>query len=417
MIKTFRLSNGIKVVTERMQGIKSVAFGVWIKTGSAYENCENNGIAHLIEHMLFKGTGNYDAKELADMMTMIGGNLNAFTAKECTSFYCRTLDTHLETAIGIIGDMITNSLLDPKDITKEKRVILDEIDMYDDSPEDMVHELLQKRIWDKHSLGYIISGSRKNVKSFKQKDIIKFMQENYYASNMIISIAGSFEDEKVVCQLEKAFGSIPDRANTRKISKPVYNKCFVKKHKDIEQVHINMAFDSIGYDVDDRYSLSVANAVLGGSLNSRLFQHIREELGLTYSIYSYESLYSNAGLFHIYAAMNPSQVNYVISEIEECIDIFKDKGITEEELEKTKSQLITEYILGLESTNFRMENNARTIMLYDSVETFEDVTGNINSVTTESVKEYLDTYIDIGNSSLCIIGNMNDVDVSKYMNR
>ncbi len=416
MIKTYRLSNGMQVIIEDMPYLRSVAFGLWVKTGSAYENEANNGIAHLIEHMLFKGTSNHSAKELADMMTAIGGNLNAFTAKECTSFYVRTLDIHLEKAIEIIGDMICNSLFLPKDISKEKQVVLDEIDMYNDSPEDLVHELLQKKVWDKHPLGYIISGSKKNVKSFKQRDISDFFNDNYTADNMVISIAGHCDVERILDVLEKHFGGIKAASGIRhKISKPTYKKVFVKKHKDIEQVHLNVAFDSVGYQSDDRYTLSIANAILGGSLNSRLFQHIREELGLTYSIYSYESLYRDTGLFHIYAAMNPSQLEYVFDEIRLLVKHFVLDGITARELEDTKEQLVTEYILGLESTNFRMENNAKYLLLQENCVTLDEITDKIKSVSMDDVKNYLERYVDMDNASVCVVGNMNEININNIM--
>lgn len=412
MIKTYKLSNGIRVVAEKMHGLKSVAFGVFVKTGSAYENTDNNGIAHMIEHMMFKGTTNYSAKELADMMTMIGGNLNAYTAKECTSYYCRTLDTQLEMAITIIADMIKNSKFDPKDISKEKRVILDEIDMYNDSPEDLVHELLQKKVWNGNPLGYIISGNKKNVKSFKQKELLQFVEDNYFADNIIISVAGSFEENYVLELLEQNYGDIKNKAVCNRKSAPKYNRCFVKKHKDIEQAHINLAFNGVGYDNDKRYTLSIINSILGGSLNSRLFQHIREELGITYSIYSYESQYKNAGLFHIYAAMNPNQLKYVLSETKECVKILVDGGIDDDELDNTKRQLITEYILGMESTSFRMENNARSLIMYGQEETLDDVTEKISDISKDDVKFYLEEYLDVNNASLCVVGNMNELDIN-----
>ena len=413
MINKYVLSNGINVVTEHMPYLRTTAFGLWVKTGSAYENKYNNGIAHMIEHMVFKGTNNNSARQLADVMTRIGGDLNAYTSKECTGYYVKTLDYHLHTAIDIISDMIKNSLFDAKDIVKEKQVILDEIDMYNDSPEDQVHELLQKKIWNEHTLGYIISGTKKNVKSFKRNDIVEFYDKNYVANNMYISVAGSFKDEELIEYLEKTFGDIKPGIKSPGIMNPEYSKVDIKKHMDIEQLHINLAFPSVGYLSDEKYSFSIANSILGGSLNSRLFQHIREELGLTYSIYSYESQHKSVGLFHIYATMSPSQATYVLSEINKCIKTFVKNGISDEELDFTKEQLITEYMLGMESTNFRMENNAKYLMMEEKCVTFDEIIDKIESVNKTDVNSVIEKYIDIDNESLCVVGNMNEINYNK----
>jgi predicted Zn-dependent peptidase len=251
--------------------------------------------------MLFKGTKNRSAKQIADEMARIGGNMNAFTSKECTSYYATTLSEHLPIAIDIISDMLTNSLIDDKALKKEKGVIIEEIDMYDDSPEDLVHEMLQQRIWKDHPLGYMISGTKKIVRKVTREQIQNFMDTYYVGSNMIISVAGHFDEDMVLGLLEEKFGGIKaesDKANQEK-SRPEYNRVQCKRHKDIEQLHCNIAFDCISYLSEERYVLSVLNSILGGSVNSRLFQKIRENSGLTYSIYSYGSSYRETGLFHI----------------------------------------------------------------------------------------------------------------------
>ena len=413
MINRYTLSNGIQVVIENMPYLRTAAFGLWVKTGSAYENTYNNGIAHIIEHMMFKGTNTHNARELADMMTRIGGNLNAFTAKECTGYYVKTLDEHLYFAVEIISDMIKNSLFSPEDLSKEKRVILEEIDMYNDSPEDLVHELLQKKIWQGHPLGYLISGTKKNVKSLKRNDIYNFYKKNYTSENMVISIAGNCDESRMIEKLEKEFGDIEKSCASQMLPAPKYNAVNVKKHKDIEQLHINLAFPGVGYNSGERYACSIANSVLGGSLNSRLFQHIREELGLTYTIYSYESQYQDTGLFHIYAALNHSQATYVVSEILKCVRDFVKKGITSEELSSTKEQLITEYMLGMENTNFRMENNAKYLLLQGKCVTFDEIIDKIKNVRKEEVNLFLEKYLSVGSESLCVVGNLNEVDFKR----
>ncbi|MBQ8729642.1 MAG: insulinase family protein [Lachnospiraceae bacterium] len=417
MIKTNKLSNGITLVMESMPYMQSVSFGVFVKIGSANETYKENGIAHMMEHMLFKGTTNYSAKELADKMVEIGGNLNAYTAKECTGFYVRTLDKHLNTAIEIIGDMLNNSLIDKKDVVKEKRVVLDEIDMYMDSPEDMVHEILQQKIWNKHPLGYIISGSKQNVRSFDEMSIKAFMDKHYIAQNIYISIAGRFNEIECIETLERHFSKVKTGKDIEDIEKPVYNRVAFSKFKDVEQVHVNIAFDSISIGDDKRYALAIVNAVLGGNVNSRLFQRIREELGLTYSIYSYSSCYSTAGLFHIYATMNANQVERVIEEIKKVVEEFTTNGITKRELEVAKEQTLTEMIISYESNEQRMEANSKHIMFMKEVPAFEEITDKIMSVTVEDVNEYVKKYLDFNTASIGIIGNTKEFSIKSILNK
>ena len=281
-----KLSNGITVVLEPMNYLKTTSFGVWVKVGSCNETKENNGIAHVIEHMLFKGTKKRNSRQIADDMAKIGGNVNAYTTKECTSYYTTTLAEHLPAAIEIISDMINHSTFEEDALEKEKGVIIEEIDMYDDSPEDLVHEMLQQVIWEDHPLGFIISGTKENVLGMTREQIQEFMAEHYVAENMLISIAGKFDTDEVMQLLEEAFACVPNQTIKQQMVAPEYHHCIYTKEKDVEQVHLNIAFDSIPYDHEDKYVLSILNSILGGGLNSRLFMEIREELGLTYSIYS-----------------------------------------------------------------------------------------------------------------------------------
>lgn len=416
MIRQTSLSNGIRVVVEEMPFVRSVAFGLWIKCGSINETPENNGIAHMIEHMLFKGTKSRSAKELADIMTDLGGNMNAFTAKECTSFYAKVLDIHITQMIEIVADMVCNSVFDEKDIKKEKGVILEEIDMYDDSPEDMVHEMLQEKIWENNSLGYIISGPKKNVRKFTRQDIIDFMNVHYVAENMVISIAGNCKLEDIKECLEENFGKVRRRSVETEIVWPSYNRSFLKVNKDIEQAHLNIAFDTFPNESEDRYVLTVANAIIGGSLNSLLFQHIREELGLTYSIYSYGSTFEKAGLFHIYAAMNPSQTEKVMENTFKVIEGYNKEIISEEELSKVKEQISTELILNYEGTESRMNSNAKSLLFKDHIITLDETVERIKQVSLEELREYSGRYLDISAASVCVIGNFAELNIKGIKN-
>ena len=408
-----QLSNGITVITEELPYLRSSSFGIWVKVGSADEDDSNNGIAHIIEHMLFKGTESRNAKQIADEMAKIGGNMNAFTSKECTSYYATTLSEHLPIAIDIISDMLIYSLIDEKALRKEKGVILEEIDMYDDSPEDLVHEMLQQRIWKDHPLGYMISGTKKIVRKVTREQIIDFKDTYYVGENMTISLAGNFNEINILRLLEEKFGVIKTRSEkSRKISgRPEYNKVVCKRDKDIEQMHCNIAFDSISYLSEERYILSVLNSIFGGSINSRLFQKIRENSGLTYSIYSYGSSYRETGLFHIYAAMNPAQTATVVKKIGQIINDIKKKGVTSEELQMTKEQIKTELILGSESAKSRMNSNGKSIINRGRIIQLEEMIDGIEKVTLGSVLNFANRYFDPKNASISLVGNLKEIDI------
>lgn len=408
MTSIHRLSNGITLVMEEMPYLKSAAFGVWVRVGSANEDETNNGIAHMIEHMMFKGTKNRTGKQIADEMARIGGNINAFTSKECTSYYATTLSQHLPIAIRIIGDMLNNSLFDEKALRKEKSVIIEEIDMYEDSPEDLAHELLQQRIWKGHPLGYMISGKKTIVRKINKDQILDFMDSYYTGENIVISIAGSFNQREILSLVEEEFGKI--KAKSTKLikspDKPRYHKVVCKRNKDIEQLHINIAFDGISYLSDERFTLSVLNCIFGGSVNSRLFQKIREDEGLTYSIYSYGSSYKDTGLLHIYAAMNPNQKDMVIDMIYNEIYQLKSKGITKDELIMTKEQIKTELILGSEGARNRMNSNGKSMLNRGRIVSINELIDNIEKVSLDDVKSFANRYLDLSNSSISLVGNL-----------
>lgn len=412
MTNIYTLSNSITVVMERMPYLKSAAFGVWVRAGSANEDDSNNGIAHLIEHMLFKGTTNRTARQIADEMAKIGGNINAFTSKECTSYYATTLSEHLPIAIDIISDMLNNSLIEEKALKKEKGVILEEIDMYDDSPEDLVHEQLQQRVWKDHPLGYMISGTKKIVRRVSREQILEFMDTYYVGENVIISVAGNFHEDEILKLLEKTFGTRKAKSLREKAvpGKPSYHRVICKRDKDIEQMHLNIAFNCISYRSEERYTLSVLNSILGGSVSSRLFQKIREDSGLTYSIYSYGSSYRDTGLLHIYAAMNPTQTPTVVKKIQQIVGDMKKKGVTGEELSMTKEQIKTELILGNESAKSRMNSNGKSMMNRGRIATLDELTEGIDKVSLADIKTFANHYLDLSHCSYSLVGNMKEID-------
>ncbi len=435
MVEVKKLSNGIKVVFEELSYVRSVSFGVWIHVGSANETKENNGIAHMIEHMLFKGTTTKSAKKIADITSGIGDDVNAFTGKEITSFYGTTVTKHLPVLVDLIGDMIKNSRFDEADIRKEKSVICDEIDMYEDSPEDLVHEVLQQKVWKDQPIGFIISGTKSNVRSYTRDQLLAFMEEYYVADNMTISVAGSFDKEALLNQLEDVFGDIKkrvvpqqekanDTANRiksllgkelaldpysprysyKKEEQVIYKSTFCTRHKEIEQLHVNIGFPSITIDHKDQYVFSVFNAILGGSNNSRLFQIIREELGLVYSIYSYGSAYEKVGLFQIDITVNAGQAKQVFEKTFEVIKNFLIEGVNKEELATYKEQVKTEVILSSESVKSKMNANAKNVMTRGMVTPLDEVLAKIEAVTCEDVAAFAKKTLDIKNCSVCVVG-------------
>lgn len=364
MVIRKELENKIRVVMEPMENYRSVSIGVWVQAGSGDETRENNGIAHVTEHMVFKGTKTRSAREIADAMTGIGDHLDAYTSKECTCFYTRTLGEYAYEALDIMGDMLMNARLDPEDMKKELGIILDEIDMYSDDADELCHELLQKEVWGDHPLGYIISGEKEIVRNFTPKDVKKFMRQYYTGRHLLISVAGNFQPEPMLEHIQKLFETVPAGESLPLSDVPIYRPAMVCVHKDIEQMHLDLAFEGISCAHPDRYVLSVVNSILGGNGNSRLFQEVREDKGLAYTVYSYGSSFKHCGLFQVYAAMAPEQTPQVLEAVFKAIDRMCREPVGEDELALTKRQIRTELYMAAESTHDRMESNAKA-WLYD----------------------------------------------------
>jgi len=410
MIKTIELENGIRLVMEPMPNLRTVSFGVWVKVGSANETKENNGISHVIEHCLFKGTKTRSAKQLADEISAIGDQLNAFTGKECTAFYGVTLAEYLPKLIELLGDMLQNSTFEEEPLQKELGVILEEIDMYDDSPEDLVHELLQKQVWENHPLGYIISGEKSVVSAMTKEQILTYMKRYYCGSNMVISVAGNFDEEETMACLQEHFLSIPKNGEESGLAvskeKPRFHRCVCERKKDVEQLYMNLAFETIPETDDLRHVQIMVNALLGGSNNSRLFQTIREELGLAYSVYSYSSLYRGAGLFHIDVIVNPANAVTVYEKLREILKEFSDTKIGDSELKALYTQLRTEMIMGSESARNRMEQNAKALLMHERVVPLEETIEKLSQVTAKEIQDFAKKYLVMERCSICLVGEI-----------
>ncbi len=412
MFDTIKLENGVSIVMEQMSSVRSVALGIFIKNGSTNETNKNNGISHFIEHMLFKGTHKRTSKDIAEEMDNIGGQLNAFTSKEYTCYYARVLDTHIDTAIDVLTDMLFNSKFDDIDIEKESKVILEEISMYEDSPDDIIFTKLQKEIWKDSSLGYGILGTKENVSNFKRQDFFDYMNEKYVGENIVIAIAGSFDKEKILCNIKEKMMHMPKgKPSLEANNKYIYTPSRTKIYKDIEQLHLAIVFDGISIKDKYNYSMSLLNTIIGGGMSSILFQKVREEHGLAYSIYSYNNSYVNNGLFNIYVALNKSQLQKTISIIYEEINNLKNNKITKEQIEKTKEQLKSNYIMGLESTSNRMSSIGRSKILIDKIKTPDEIIQEVDLIKKEDIDYLIDKVFNMDKMSISLVGKVDDIKI------
>lgn len=409
MYKKFILNNGIKVIAKEIPSVRSVSIGVWVNTGSSIENEDNNGISHFIEHMLFKGTFKRTAKDIASSMDSIGGQLNAFTSKECTCYYSKVVDSHINIAIDILSDMLFNSKFDDKDIEKEKSVVCEEINMYEDSPEDLAYDSLSKLVFNKHSLGLPILGTYDSVKSFNKDTLKKYMKKNYSSDNIVIAVAGSFEESYLIKELEKKFGQVSlSKGIKNEIEKPIFNSNYTYKNKDIEQIHLCLGFEGLPNDDDTLYPLFILNNIFGGSMSSRLFQSVREEHGLAYSIYTHPSFYKDFGLFTIYVSLNPSQLTNLLPLISKEIKEIASYYITEDELKRSKEQLKGNYILGLESTSSIMTMLGKSQIYGKKIRSSEEVINKIDNVDMNDIKSIINKIFKKDKLSLSIVGNIDE---------
>lgn len=387
MIK-YQLKNGLRVVIEQIPTSRSISFGIWVKTGSRYENVQNNGISHLIEHMLFKGTSNYSARAIAEQFDGIGGNLNAFTSKEYTCYYAKVLDQHLPIALHILSDMFFHSLINKQDLVKEKNVILEEILMYEDTPDDLVHDLLAKAAYGEHSLGYSILGTEETLEKLSSEDILAYMNEHYHINNTVISMAGNINDTQIE-MIEQYFGSFTNQKSENGVIAPQFNDHQLFQHKKIEQNHICLSLPGCSLKDDSLYAMVLLNNAIGGGMSSRLFQEIREDRGLAYSIYSYHSAHADSGLFTIYAGTAPKHTEELLKVTMDVLGEMIEGPFTEAELVKGKEQLKGSLILSLESTSSRMNRLGKNELMLGRHYSLDEIIEKIDSVEIEHIRDLI----------------------------
>ncbi len=381
------LPNGIRIVSEEIPYVRSVAIGIWVGIGSRDENDKVHGASHFIEHLLFKGTKNRSAKEIAESLESVGGQLNAFTTKEYTCYYAKVLDEHLDLAIDVLTDMFFNSLFEPKEVEKEKNVVLEEIKMYEDSPDELVHDLFSSTIWEGHPLGRSILGTCDSITQMDRQDIINYYESKYTPHNIVVAVAGKIKHEQVVARLTPIFTKMSKEPHQRPYQEPEPHRAIKNQAKETEQVQICVGTPGLPQEHELIYPLHVLNNVLGGGLSSRLFQEIREERGLAYSIYSYHSAYRDAGLFTIYAGTRPDNYEKVLEQVLLEIKKILQEGISAEELNRTKEQIKGNMYLGLESVSSRMSRLGKSELSYGRLITPDEVIEKITAATREEVLE------------------------------
>ncbi|SDY90439.1 M16 family metallopeptidase [Tindallia californiensis] len=406
MIEQYKLGNGLRIVTEKMDHVKSVTIGVWVKSGVVNENRDQNGIAHFVEHMLFKGTHNRSARQIAEEIDRVGGQINAYTSREYTCYYIKILDEHVLLAIDILMDMLFFSVFDESEIEKEKMVIFEEINMYEDSPEDLTHDLLVETMLSNHTLGLPILGTIESVDSLNSQKLKSYMSRVYHPSRMVISIAGNFDNQMVLKNIEDHLGRWNTAIDT--ITEPNDLKTLTfgnwTRYKEIEQSHICIGVRGVSLGSDDLYDLLLVNNTFGASMSSRLFQSIREEKGLTYDIYSYLQNYSDVGLINIYFSVNPEQISIVKSHVLKEINKLRKRGLTHNEFIDAKAQLKGSCIIGMESTSSRMAMLGKSELMLNEIETQEDVLNKINSISYCGIHEAIERYFNYNEMASVIVG-------------
>ncbi|MDN4523405.1 M16 family metallopeptidase [Fictibacillus fluitans] len=389
MITRHTCPNGVRVVLEKIPTVRSVAIGVWIGTGSRFEVPENNGVSHFLEHMFFKGTATRSAREIAESFDSIGGQVNAFTSKEYTCYYAKVLDTHAPRALNVLSDMFFNSAFDEQELLKEKNVVLEEIKMYEDTPDDIVHDLLSRASFHQHSLGYPILGTENTLNTFTGQTLRNYMEDYYTPENVVISVAGNVE-ESFVKEIEDLFGSYSGSQTASNLQTPVFHSQKIARKKETEQAHLCLGFPGLSLKDPDTFSLIVLNNIFGSSMSSRLFQEVREQRGLAYSVFSYHSAYRDNGLFTIYGGTAPNQLDELYDTVKMIVNDLQENGITDKELTNSKEQIKGSLMLSLESTNSRMSRNGKNELILNYHRSLDEMVQLIDGVTTESVDSLIE---------------------------
>ena len=407
------LANGVRLATERMPHVRSVAIGIWLTRGSRHEPADSMGIAHFVEHMLFKGTPTRSAEEIAQQVDSIGGQIDAFTSKEYAGYYLKVLDEHLPLAVEILADLISNPLMADDDIEKEKKVILEEIKMVEDTPDDLVHEIFAEGFWSGHPLGRPILGTPASVNALTRDTITNYFANTYVAGNFVVVAVGNLQHDQVQSLLEKALAHIPHTGPDAEHTPPVVASTIQIRKKDLEQSHVVFGMPALPQHHPERYAGYALNTTLGGSMSSRLFQNVREKRGLAYSVFSGLSSYQDAGALSIYAGCGNDSVAELIDVVVAELRQMKLGGLDSIELRRAKDHLKGSLMLGLESTSSRMSHLARQEMYRDRTDGLDEMLAAIERVSAEDVLKLADRFFATGSLAVTVLGNVNGLQVTQ----
>lgn len=399
------LDNGLRVVAERMPALKSVTIGIWVNVGSRDEEPGEEGISHFIEHMFFKGTRTRSAADISREIDALGGELNAFTSRETTTFYVKVVDQQVKPALALLSDLFQHSRFAAREVEKEKDVVLEEIRAVQDDPEDLVQEIHTQQSLPAHPLGRSILGTAKSIRALRREQILRYIRKHYHPAQTIVAVAGNFEPKELIPLLEESFGGFT-RAQMPQLNRwpPQVKGGVLVQHKPLEQAHLCLGFKGIPIDHKDRYASHVLNAVLGGSVSSRLFQKIREERGLAYTIYSFLCSYSDGGTLTIYAATRPHQAARVVELICREVNKLRAQGVTRHELETAKNHLKGSLMLSVDSTHSRMSKLAKDELYSGRYIPLEEMLADIEHVTGERVLHLSRQLLDHNSLSVTALG-------------
>jgi len=401
------LPNGLTVITEQMQHIRSVSIGIWVKTGSRDEDLQWNGISHFIEHMVFKGTKHRSAEDIARQVDSIGGNMDAFTAKECICFNVKVLDEHLPIALDVLSDLVLNPVFDTQDISRERGVILEEIKMDEDSPDYLVHEIFTQNFWKDHPLGKPILGTKDTVKKFERDPVLSSYGQRFGPGNLIISAAGNLNHEEFVALVNKHFQHMKPVKNGFHSPQPkIVPRIILRNKKALEQVQLCVGVPSHPIAHEKRHASYILNTLLGGGMSSRLFQNIRERQGLAYAIYSDLNPYRDTGCLSVYAGTSRESAVKVVQCVISEFHKLKAEQIPEEELRRSKDQLKGSLMLSLESSTARMSNLARQEMYFDRFFSMDELLEKIEAVTADELQQLANEFFHTESIAVTVLGNL-----------
>ena len=412
-IKQTVLNNGLTVISERMDHVRSASVGIWVRSGSRHEAAPLNGISHFIEHTLFKGTRSRTSREIAVESDAIGGHVDAFTSREVASYYVKVLDEHLPRAFDLLADLVTAPLFADEELDRERNVVTEEIKMVGDTPDDLVHEVFVANFWPDHPLGRSILGTVDTLATFDHVRVADYFSGVYVPRNLVVAGAGNLEHERFVDMVGGYLSSMEDRPVTLTASAPSHAKRHIVLDKDLEQAHMVLGTCCPSMTSADRYPVHVLNVILGGGMSSRLFQTIREEHGLAYAVFSGVNAYTDAGYLSVYAATSPDQVTDVIRLSVEEFNRFKGEPVSDAELQRAKDQLKVSIMLSLESTSARMSNLARQEIFFGRQFTLDEILERINKVTVADVQRVAGEIFSTNELAITAVGQLGSLDLDR----